>query len=286
MAAAHPPSGAGRRPLGIFAKTFERASVDAVFAAVASHGLSTVQFNMACIGLPSLPGPVPDAVPAAVRAAAERHGIRIAALSGTYNMIHPDRAVRRDGQTRLAALIALAPRLGTPIVTLCTGTRDAEDQWRGHPDNGTAAAWRDLVEALAALLPAAEAAGIVLAVEPEPANVVDGARRARCLLDELASPALGIILDPANLLDDCTPSASRARIDEALALLGPAIVLGHAKDRDAGGAVVPPGQGVVDFAHLLAGLDQVGFAGALVMHGLAEGEVGAATAHLRRLLGA
>jgi sugar phosphate isomerase/epimerase len=287
MAAAHPPSGARRRrPLGIFAKTFERASVDAVFAAVASHGLSTVQFNMACAGLPSLPGPVPDAVPAAIRAAAERHGIAIAALSGTYNMIHPDRALRLDGQARLAALIALAPRLGAPIVTLCTGTRDPEDQWRGHRDNGTAAAWRDLVEALIALLPRAEAAGIVLAVEPEPANVVDGAPRARRLLDDLASPALGIILDPANLLDDCTPAASRARIDEALALLGPAIVLGHAKDRDAGGAVVAPGQGVVDFAHYLAGLDRVGFAGAVVMHGFGEAEVGAATAHLRRLLAA
>jgi len=41
--------------LGIFAKTFVRPSLEATLDAVASHGLSCVQFNMACVGLPTLP---------------------------------------------------------------------------------------------------------------------------------------------------------------------------------------------------------------------------------------
>jgi sugar phosphate isomerase/epimerase len=287
MAASDSPSaacGRAQRTLGIFAKTFERASVGEVFAAVAAHGLSTVQFNMACVGLPTLPGTVPEAVLDAIRAGAERNGVAIAALSGTYNMIHPDVTARRAAQQRLEALMRTARAIGAGIVTLCSGTRDSEDQWRGHPDNGSWAAWRDLTLALTELLPAAERHGVVLAVEPEPANVVGNAKRARALLDEMRSPALGIILDPANLLEECTPAGSRAKIDEALDLLGPEIVLGHAKDRDGSGAVCAPGQGVVDFAHYLAGLNEAGFAGAVVMHGFAERDAGVATAHLRRLI--
>lgn len=289
MAASGLPCGARsgvQRSLGIFAKTFVRPSVDAVLAAAAAHGLATVQLNMACAGLPPLPEAVPESVVEEVARGAARHGIAIAAVSGTYNMIHPDLAARRSGQARLKRLIAAARPLGTAIVTLCTGTCDPEDQWRGHPDNRTPAAWCDLVAALADLLPAAEAAGVVLAIEPEPANVVDGARRGRAILDEMRSPALGILLDPANLLEACTPAASRAKVDEALDLLGGDIVLGHAKDRDAAGEVRPPGQGVVDFAHYLAGLDRVGFAGPVIMHGFDEPDVAAATAHLRRLIAA
>jgi sugar phosphate isomerase/epimerase len=286
MAASHATGAERRQRLGIFAKTFERSSVDAVFAAAAGHGLATVQFNMACAGLPSLPDDVPDAVATAIAGSAARHRIDIAALSGTFNMIHPDRAVRRDGSARLRRLIAATSALGTGIVTLCTGTRDPLDPWRAHPDNARPAAWRDLVESLGDALQAAAAADIVLAVEPEPGNVVSSARKARILLDEMDSRHLGIVLDPANLLEECSPAASRARIDEALDLLGGDLVLAHAKDRDAGGAVCPPGQGVVDFRHLIAGLGRVGFAGAVVMHGFAEADVAGAVAHMRPLLGA
>jgi len=41
--------------LGIFAKTFPRPTVEQALDAVAAHGLSHVQFNMACVGLPTLP---------------------------------------------------------------------------------------------------------------------------------------------------------------------------------------------------------------------------------------
>ena len=103
------------------------------------------------------------------------------------------------------------------------------------------------------------------------------------LLDEMASPHLGIVLDPANLLEECSAAASRAKLDEALDLLGADVLLAHAKDRDQQGAVRPPGQGVVDFRHFVAGLDGAGFGGAVVMHGFAEADVAAAVAHLRPL---
>jgi sugar phosphate isomerase/epimerase len=243
-----------------------------------------VQFNMASAGLEPTPQAVPDDLARAIAAAAARRGIAIAALSGTFNLIHPDPTARREGLARLRRLIAATGALGTGIVTLCTGTRDPVDPWRAHPDNDRPAAWDDLLESLRPALEAASAADIVLGVEPEPGNVASSARKARRLLDEMASRHLGIVLDPANLLEECTAAASRAKIDEALDMLGGDVVLAHAKDRDRQGTVCPPGQGVVDFRHFIAGLDRVGFGGAIVMHGFAEADVDTAVAHLRPLV--
>jgi hypothetical protein len=42
--------------LGIFAKTFQRGSIDGVFEAIARHGLGCTQWNWSCVpGLTSLP---------------------------------------------------------------------------------------------------------------------------------------------------------------------------------------------------------------------------------------
>ena len=49
--------------LGVFAKTYERPSVDQAFEAAARDGFSCVQFNLACSGLNTLPDePVPEAI--------------------------------------------------------------------------------------------------------------------------------------------------------------------------------------------------------------------------------
>ena len=92
-------------------------------------------------------------------------------------MAHPDPAVRSAGRARLAALIAAAPALGTRVVTLCTGSRDPDDMWRAHPDNGSPEAWPDSLEQIAAALTVAERHDVVLAFEPEHNNVAGDAHR-------------------------------------------------------------------------------------------------------------
>ena len=115
-------------------------------------------------------------------------------------MAHPEPAVRKGGILRLRVLTKAAAQLGIPLVTLCTGTRDRENMWRAHRDNGSPAAWADLLETTHGALTAAAEAGVALAIEPEHGNVVFDADRARALLDTLrAGDRLRIILDPANL---------------------------------------------------------------------------------------
>jgi len=113
--------------LGIFAKTFARPMVEEVFAAVARLEVGCVQFNLACAGLPSMPDALPPGICERIAQAARHYGCEIAALSGTFNMCHPERPQRRDGLRRFEQVAAAAAALGCPLVTLCTGTRDATD---------------------------------------------------------------------------------------------------------------------------------------------------------------
>ena len=217
--------------LGIFAKTFPGAEPGAVLKAVAATGFSATQYNMACSGLPSMPDAVPDRVTAAVAAAAVRHDVEIVALSGTYNMIHPDLSVRARGHERLEVLAAAAATLPTRLITLCTGTRDAEDQWRGHPDNETPEAWADLLAAMEIAVGIADRHDVDVGIEPELANVINSAEKARRLIDEIGSPRLKIVLDPANLFEAETLDRQRDIVSSAIDRLADRIVMGHAKDR-------------------------------------------------------
>jgi sugar phosphate isomerase/epimerase len=260
--------------LGIFARTYARPSLEAVLDAVVADGLHAVQFNPVLLDGPGLE------VERVAAAHAER-GLTLVAASGTYNMAHPDPAVRAEGASRLAAIIAAAPGWGAPVVTLCTGTRDPSDMWRAHPDNGSPEAWSDMRASVAAAVALAEDAGIVLAVEPEPGNVVGHARAARALLDQIRSPALRIVLDAANLLAPDRLPDQRRVLEEAFELLWSELVLAHAKDLRPDGSVVAAGQGSVDYDTYLELLRAAGFDGALVLHGLAESEVPGSVAFLR-----
>ncbi|HEY5812637.1 MAG TPA: sugar phosphate isomerase/epimerase [Terrimicrobiaceae bacterium] len=271
--------------LGVFAKTYERPSVDQVFEAADRDGFSCVQFNLACIGLETLPRePVPETVSLEIERAAQRHGIEIAAISGTFNMAHPVTAVRHDGVGRLKNVIAWAAATKVPVITLCTGSRDPVDMWRAHPENRSPQAWQDLLETLTQVLSEAEGAGVTLAVEPEPANVVADAMSARRLLDTLCSSRLKIILDPANLANVDAPNGDRKGLAKAIDLLAVDTIMVHAKDRRADGSVCPAGQGVVEFAPFLGHLRHAGYDGPLVVHGIDEAEVPIAVTYLRSTL--
>jgi sugar phosphate isomerase/epimerase len=258
--------------LGVFAKTFPGRDPGAVLAAARGAGFASVQYNMACSGLPAMPDAITPAQAADVARAATETGVAIAAVSGTYNMIHPDPAVRAAGLHRLSVLIDSAADMGTGIVTLCTGTRDPDDQWRHHPDNATPEAWADLLAEMAKACALAEARGVRLGIEPELANVVDSAPRARALIDALQSPAPAIVLDPANLFEVVPLATQRDLIARAVDLLTDRIVMAHAKDRDAQGGFATAGTGVVDFPHFMATLRSAGFDGDLVTHGLTAAE--------------
>ncbi|MFV0491034.1 MAG: sugar phosphate isomerase/epimerase family protein [Pseudorhodobacter sp.] len=270
--------------LGIFAKTFPGETPLAVMHAARAAGFDAVHYNLSCSGLPSMPDQVDETACAAIVTAARDTGIAIAGLSGTYNMAHPDAAIRANGARRLRIVIATAAAIGAPIVTLCTGSRDTRDQWRAHPENDSPAAWTDMITSMRDALDAAEAHGIDLGVEPELANVVANTQKAEHLLAELPSPRLRIVLDPANLFEVADDIMRDRLIGNAIDRLAPHIAMAHAKDRAPDGSFVAAGTGVVDFKQFINALRASGFDGPLVAHGCTAGESAGVAGHLRDLI--
>lgn len=264
-------------PIGIFLRTFAAADLADALDALVAAGFSHAHFNLRCVGLDTVPAAVPPEVAALVRASCGARRVSLVGLSGTYNMIDPDETRRGLLAARCAALIRGCRTLGVDVVSLCTGTRDPADMWRPHPANAAAAAWRDLRAGLDLLLEAADEAGVILAVEPEPGNVVASAAAARRLLDEVRSPRLRVILDAANLVGAARADAGRI-LDEAFDLLADDVVQVHAKEIPpaAGGPGCRPGEGLLDwplyFRRIVAG----GFTGPVILHNLPEADAAAA----------
>ncbi|AZO31786.1 MULTISPECIES: sugar phosphate isomerase/epimerase [Mesorhizobium] len=258
--------------VGVFAKTFPGSEPAGVLVAVRDAGFAVTQFNLACAGLPSMPDAVPDEAIRTIDAAAKASGVGLVALSGTYNMAHPDSRVRHDGLRRLAVIIETAARLSIPLVTLCTGTRNVEDQWAHHPDNADPSAWADMAREMEKALQLAERHGVDLGIEPEQANIVTSADDAMRLISEIGSKRLRIVLDPANLFEQANAETARAVVAEAVEHTAGHVSLAHAKDRFADGRFATAGQGVIDFADFIARLKATGFDGPLVTHGLSAEE--------------
>ena len=268
--------------LGTFSKTFVRDRVEEAFAATREHDLACVQLSWESTGLPGMPDRVDDALCRRLRDAAAASGISIAAVSGTFNMIHPDAAERRRGLQRLREIIGACSRLGTRVVTLCTGTR-ADYLWEYHADNDTPQAWREMITGMSEAAGYAEEFGVDLAFEPEVSNVVDSARKARRLIDEIASPRLKVVMDGANIFHAGELPMMDDMLREAFELLAADTVLAHGKDleRDGEAGNLAAGTGVLNYDLYLRLLQEQAPGVPLILHGLTEEQVPQSVAFVR-----
>ncbi len=272
--------------IGIMARTFVRPTLEETLDAVADHGVHCIQFNFTCAGLPEMPEQIDLDLCDRIREEMAAREMTMAAISGTYNMIHPDVRERQDGLRRLRELASVCHRLDTSVITLCTGTRDPQSMWRRHPDNDLPEAWDDLVAETRKALEIAAEYDVILAFEPEVSNTVDSAVKGRRLLDQMESPHLKVVMDPANIFHKGELPRMREIIDEAFELLGEDIAIGHAKDLDRDGAAghIATGKGLLDYKQYVSLLDKADFDVPLVLHGLSEAEVDGCVAFLRSVM--
>ncbi len=272
--------------IGILLGTLARPTLEARLDALKACGLDCMQLNMGCAGLPAMPDEIPSELVARIRHEVDSRGITIASLEGTFNMSHPDAEHRRTGLRQLRVMAAVCDPLGTSKIHLCTGTRDRENMWRRHADNDSPQAWRDMVACVREATGIAQQANVVLAFEPEVNNVVDSAKKARRLLDEIGSPHLKVTMDAANIFHAGELPRMSEVLDEAFELVGKDIVLAHAKDlsHDGDAGHEAAGQGKLDYDRYLSLLHAYGFRGPLLLHGLSEAQVPGCIAFLRNKL--
>jgi sugar phosphate isomerase/epimerase len=215
--------------LGVFAKTFPRATLEETLDDVAYHRLSHVQFNMSCAGLPTLPDRIDENLSRWIAQSLRERGLTMAAISGTFNLCDPDDSRIEVDMRRLEILAAACRWLDTRIITLCTGSLDPEDMWKHHPDNLRRSTWETLLKSVRKAVEIADRHEVTLAFEPEIHNVVSSAMRARKLLDEIGSPWLKVVIDPTNLFDTGEVRPLSELLCEAFDWLGQDVVLAHAK---------------------------------------------------------
>lgn len=278
--------------LGVMTSVLPRPTIEEVAEAVRAARLTAVQLNLESAGLDPLPETLDAATARRIGAAFAGHGVRVSAVSGTFNAIHPDRDWRAECVRRVGRLAERCEALGTRVITLCTGTRNPDSMWRHHPDNARPEAWAEMVETMRALIAHAEACGVDLAFEPEVVNVVDTAEKAERLIAEVDSPRLRLVMDPANYFHPEMLPRMREVLEDVFARVGRSIALAHAKD------VRPPepgrdecvrpaaGTGVLDYPLYLHLLRESGYTGGLIMHSLSESELPASQAYVESYLSA
>lgn len=269
---------------GIFARTYAAKFPGTLFERIRADGFTSVQFNLACAGLASLPDVLPEGTGARIARGARDAQVKLCALSGTYNMAHPDAQQRKRDRKGFANVMRAAHDMGVSLVTLCTGSRDGANMWRAHPDNGSREAWHALREELDFALTLADTYDLALGIEPEPGNVIADARLARRVLDEVGSTRLGIVLDAANLLPPEVQARQHSIVAQAADLLGGSLLLVHAKDVDADGVVVPAGKGAVDLPAFVARMREAGYDGPLVGHNFDEADAPGVAAYLSSII--
>lgn len=270
--------------IGVFSDTIGGDTPEAVAARTRALGAETVQLRTEWSGLDLL-GLVADRE--RVRRAYKEAGVAVAALAGYTNLLDPIPARREANRAYLERLIGVAHDLGTSVVVTETGSYDPASSWNDHPRNHTAEAWAELVDVTGALIALCEREGVILAYEPYVNSVLDSARAARRLADEVDSPRLAFVLDSAGLMTPETLTRNRDVTVEALDLLRGRIALAHADDvRYEGSAArwLPLGWGDLDADAVLGGLSAAGFDGALIVEHLAETQVPEALAFCRERL--
>ena len=217
--------------LGIFAKTFPRPTLEETLDAIADRGLTHVQFNMSCAGCRPCPSGSTRTIASGSPESFRERGLTMAAISGTFNLCDPD-AIRLARQPAASG----DPRGGLPMAgypdhhALHRARRDPEDMWRWHPENVRRSTWDTLIESMREAVKIADRYEVTLAFEPEINNVVNSVAKARRLLDEIGSPWLKVVIDPANLIRPGDLPRMAEVLDEAFDWLGPDIVLAHAKN--------------------------------------------------------
>ena len=269
--------------IGTMSGTFDRATLEEALDAVVNHGMSCVQFNLSSAGVTKIPTHIDSELCDKIREEMSVRNITMTALGGTYNMIHPEIQRRADGLRNLRVLASACERLGTSVITLCTGTRDPDNMWRRHPDNDTPEAWEDLVVSMRQAIEIAEEYQVTLAFEPEVANVVDSAIKARRIIDQIGSPYLKVVMDGANIFHTGELPRMREILDEAFALLDEHIAFAHAKDLDRDGEAghLAAGKGLLDYDQYLSLLNDVDPDVPIILHGLSEAEVDGCVSFLR-----
>lgn len=211
---------------------YGKGSPDELFGRVAADGFAAVQLAYKkCVPFVRSYADVTDALVAETVAAEKAHSIQVAVL-GTYVELAINDESRLKNAADFKSQLAVCKALGAGCIG--TETTSMEKQPAGTTREE---AQELLCRSLADILPAAEALGVTVAVEPVTYHSMNSAAATRHILDTMRSPNLKVIFDMSNLVDAGNVGAQDRIWNDVGELLGDQIVAVHFK----GQAFAPDG---------------------------------------------
>ena len=157
--------------------------------------------------------------------------------------------------------LAAAADLGAPCIIMGGGTKNPNHSFCGHPDNFSDEAIAEAAATLKPLAREAVAAGVTITLEIHFATVLCDWKACRKLVEAVASPAVKINLDAANMIRYQDYWNSSAYIRKGIKSLGALIETCHAKDVVMHDALhlhmdeCPAGEGCLNYADIIALVD-------------------------------
>ncbi len=190
-------------------------------------------------------------------------------------LLHPDASTAAQAEARLGEMIGFAERVGAGLVTI--------GGFRGRQASAPPDARARLAAILRSAADHAAALGVRLAIEPlnrYEADLVNTAEQGLSFLAEVDHPAVGLLLDTFHVnIEERSWDAPFRRLMQAGKLWHI-----HLGDNNR----LPPGEGMIDFGHVVDILHDIGYAGFLSAELLAlpDPDTAARTTlrHMRALL--
>lgn len=189
-----------------------------------------------------------------IRSAASARGLRIACFTPEQvaypvNIASPDPRLRAESVAMFRRAAELATELGADLLFLTSG--------RGGEDEPRAAGWARSVDAVGTIADHAARLGLECVLEPlqrVESNLVTTAADAQRMLDEVATPNLGVVLDTV------AAAAAGETVDDYFALLGGSVRHVHLVDGAPTGHLAW-GDGELPLAEIVAALENHGYSG-------------------------
>ena len=181
-----------------------------------------------------------------------KNELDVAVLGCYLNLANPNEESLAKIKRRYLTNIRFASLLGAGVVGTETGA--VNEEYRYEERNHSEEALDIFIRNVRPVVEYAEKMGVILAIEPVAKHIVCNPKRARRVLDEIASPNLQIIFDPVNLLDQSNYQNREEIFAEAIDLLGEDIAMVHIKDfviKDNELVSVATGTGEMDYSQII-----------------------------------
>jgi sugar phosphate isomerase/epimerase len=218
--------------LGIMSYIYNGWTAEAMAAEIRRHGLGYIQLD------PKQSFGVMDEDPFSIERAHKikdiflQHGIRIVALSGYSNLVHPDAAKREKKIQEVEKRIDLCAAYGTRYLATETGSLHPTNGWRDCEENRSEEAWQLLTGVVDRLRRRAVKGGAVLLIEGFINNVLSRPEQAALMTEQLGTEGLAFVMDPFNYLarEDLDLSRQQPALERVFQAIAAYTPIAHAKD--------------------------------------------------------